>query len=190
MSATGILWTVVLVLALGGLASAVIATLRRIYWLALFALVPVAAGLLLDALQLARPQNPFFLVLLGVTLVALATVAGSPLVSLVMTNVTKLPESTDANAGIPNNEAAKPTSTSQQILRGGATIGYLERFALVGSLLVGQPAAIAIIVGIKGLGRFTELDTSVARERFIIGTLVSLTWAALCISVLLVTWGP
>ena len=186
MSATDIPWLAVLGLGAAALALAVVATIRRTYWLALFSLAPVCGGLLLDSLQIARPNDPVFLVLLGVSLAALATVAGSPLVSLVMTNITKLPEPGDANAGIPRDENAAPTATSQQILRGGATIGYLERFALVGSLLVGQAAAVAIIVGIKGLGRFTELDTSVARERFIIGTLVSLTWAALCISVLLV----
>jgi hypothetical protein len=186
MSAPSILWLVVVVLAVAAVALALVATLRRIYWLALFAVLPVGAGLLLDTLQLAKPQNLLFVVALGVCMVALATIAGSPFVSLIMTSVTKLPEPADANAGIPKDESPSGKSPSQQILRGGATIGYLERFALVGSLLLGQAAAIAIIVAIKGLGRFTELDSSVARERFIIGTLVSLTWAALCVSVLLV----
>jgi hypothetical protein len=36
------------------------------------------------------------------------------------------------------------------------------------------------IIAIKGLGRFSELSTSEARERFIIGTLVSMIWAVLC----------
>ena len=39
--------------------------------------------------------------------------------------------------------------------------------------------AIAYIVAIKGLGRFAELkETPVAAERFIIGTLASMLWAA------------
>jgi len=39
--------------------------------------------------------------------------------------------------------------------------------------------AIAYIVAIKGLGRFAELkETPVAAERFIIGTLTSMLWAA------------
>ena len=43
----------------------------------------------------------------------------------------------------------------------------------------GQPVAIAYVVAIKGLGRFAELKaTPVAAERFIIGTLTSMLWAA------------
>jgi hypothetical protein len=39
--------------------------------------------------------------------------------------------------------------------------------------------AIAYVVAIKGLGRFAELkETPVAAERFIIGTLASMLWAA------------
>jgi hypothetical protein len=39
--------------------------------------------------------------------------------------------------------------------------------------------AIAYIVAVKGLGRFAELkETPVAAERFIIGTLASMLWAA------------
>jgi hypothetical protein len=186
MSAPSILWLIVLLIGVAALIPVVLATLQRRFWLALFALAPVGAGLLLVGLHMSQPQNPLFVVVLGVVFAALATAAGGPLVSFVMTTITKLPEPTNANAGIPKDENASPTAPSQQILRGGATIGYLERFALVGSLALGQPAAIAIIVAIKGLGRFTELDTSVARERFIIGTLVSLTWAALAISVVLV----
>ncbi|MCC6270788.1 MAG: hypothetical protein IT190_05885 [Microbacteriaceae bacterium] len=66
------------------------------------------------------------------------------------------------------------------MLRGGSTIGYLERFAVIGAVLVGQAAAVAIVVAIKGLGRFTELDSAAARERFIVGTLASLIWAGAC----------
>ena len=186
MSAPSILWLIVLLIGTAAVVPVVLATLRRRFWLSLFALAPVGVGLLLDGLQIGRPQNSLFVVALGVVFAALATTAGSPLVSYVMTTITKLPEPANANAGIPKNENASPAAPSQQILRGGATIGYLERFAIVGSLVLGHAAAIAIIVAIKGLGRFTELDTSVARERFIIGTLVSLTWAALAISVVLV----
>ena len=47
------------------------------------------------------------------------------------------------------------------------------------AILTGQPVAIAYIVAIKGLGRFAELkETPVAAERFIIGTLTSMLWAA------------
>jgi hypothetical protein len=73
-------------------------------------------------------------------------------------------------------EAAAPT---QRILRGGAIIGVLERLGVCLAILTGQPVAIAYIVAIKGLGRFAELkETPVAAERFIIGTLTSMLWAA------------
>ncbi len=66
-----------------------------------------------------------------------------------------------------------------RILRGGAIIGILERFAVCLAILAGQPVAIAYVVAIKGLGRFAELKaTPVAAERFIIGTLTSMLWAA------------
>ena len=66
-----------------------------------------------------------------------------------------------------------------RIRRGGAIIGVLERLAVCLAILAGQPVAIAYVVAIKGLGRFAELkETPVAAERFIIGTLTSMLWAA------------
>ncbi|MBT2565749.1 hypothetical protein J7I84_04420 [Arthrobacter sp. ISL-85] len=78
-----------------------------------------------------------------------------------------------------NGPAAGPALPSQRILRGGAIIGVLERLGVCLAILTGQPVAIAYIVAIKGLGRFAELkETPVAAERFIIGTLTSMLWAA------------
>ena len=75
--------------------------------------------------------------------------------------------------------AAVETVSSTGILRGGAIIGVLERLAVCLAILAGQPVAIAYVVAIKGLGRFAELKgTPVAAERFIIGTLTSMLWAA------------
>lgn len=90
----------------------------------------------------------------------------------------------DASAGntvngditVPSETASGPTT---RILRGGAIIGVLERLAVCLAILTGQPVAIAYVVAIKGLGRFAELkETPVAAERFIIGTLSSMLWAA------------
>ncbi|WP_426998795.1 hypothetical protein [Pseudarthrobacter sp. N5] len=75
-------------------------------------------------------------------------------------------------------DPSAPAAT-QRILRGGAIIGVLERLAVCVAILTGQPVAIAYVVAIKGLGRFAELkETPVAAERFIIGTLTSMLWAA------------
>lgn len=85
------------------------------------------------------------------------------------------PPSHPASDG-PSDGPAQPT---QRILRGGAIIGVLERLGVCLAILTGQPVAIAYIVAIKGLGRFAELkETPVAAERFIIGTLTSMLWAA------------
>jgi hypothetical protein len=77
----------------------------------------------------------------------------------------------------PTQQAA--AVPAQRILRGGAIIGVLERLGVCVAILTGQPVAIAYIVAVKGLGRFAELkETPVAAERFIIGTLTSMLWAA------------
>jgi hypothetical protein len=64
-------------------------------------------------------------------------------------------------------------------LRGGTWIGILERAAIVGGVLAGYPAAVAFVIAVKGLGRYPEIrghpGTS---ERFVIGTLASMLWAA------------
>ena len=84
----------------------------------------------------------------------------------------------EGSAGGAGPVPATPDA-STRILRGGAIIGVLERLAVCLAILTGQPVAIAYVVAIKGLGRFAELkETPVAAERFIIGTLTSLLWAA------------
>ena len=65
----------------------------------------------------------------------------------------------------------------REVLRGGLTIGVLERIATAGTIIAGFPEGLAIVVAVKGVGRFTELEAPEARERFIIGTFASLIWA-------------
>lgn len=65
----------------------------------------------------------------------------------------------------------------REVLRGGLTIGVLERIGSAGAIIAGFPEALAIVVAVKGVGRFTELESPEARERFIIGTFASLIWA-------------
>ncbi|MHA7191649.1 hypothetical protein ACX80N_15300 [Arthrobacter sp. MDT2-16] len=65
------------------------------------------------------------------------------------------------------------------VLRGGLVIGVLERLAVTVAILGGQPVALAYVVAVKALGRYAELkETPAASERFIIGTLTSMLWAA------------
>ena len=94
------------------------------------------------------------------------------------TSDTPVTTATAATAAPAAGTAAASVS-SVRILRGGAIIGVLERLAVCLAILAGEPVAIAYVVAIKGLGRFAELkETPVAAERFIIGTLTSLLWAA------------
>jgi len=79
-----------------------------------------------------------------------------------------------------------------EVLRGGAWIGALERLAIFATLAARWPEGIAVVLAVKGLGRYPELrhqetadgtsrpNASGAAERFIIGTLVSMSWTAMC----------
>jgi hypothetical protein len=71
-----------------------------------------------------------------------------------------------------------PTPPDPTPLRGGRVIGYLERIAVVAALGLRWPEAIAIVLAVKGLGRYPELREPGAAEQFIIGTLASVLWAA------------
>ena len=75
------------------------------------------------------------------------------------------------------------------VLRGGAWIGALERVAIFATLVAGWPEGLAIVLALKGLGRYPELRAAEdgvrtgAAERFIIGTFTSVLWACACAGV-------
>ena len=115
---------------------------------------------------------------------AVAVLGGNPVTRRILEIATHGRVRDGANGGIMLDaqaagvsEGAEPGTATTEVLRGGTTIGYLERLAVVMSLIVGFPEAIAIVVAIKGVGRFSELAAAESRERFIIGTLSSLLWA-------------
>jgi hypothetical protein len=157
--------------------AAVFSAVKRQSWLALPSLIPVAAGLYIrtTGYDITLPSRGW-VVALSITTVALAIVSGGPLTTWVL-------RLTDRASDADGDTRA----SGSDVLRGGATIGYLERIAVVGALGLGQLGIVAAVIAIKGLGRFTELDTSEARERFIIGTLVSLLWAGLTAGLI---WAP
>jgi len=65
------------------------------------------------------------------------------------------------------------------VLGNGTWIGLLERFAITGTILVGYPEGVAVVVAVKALGRLPELrEHPVAGERFVVGSLASLVWSA------------
>jgi hypothetical protein len=93
-----------------------------------------------------------------------------------------------AVAGVGDGDGEYATqrgSSSGTVLRGGAWVGYLERAAISATLLAGWPEGMALVLAVKGVGRYPELvgPASVethAPETFIIGTLASVLWAAAC----------
>lgn len=176
-------WYIVLLVATViaiGLSLAAILTKRP--WLAAPSLLPAFAAI---ATAGWLEGNGFLVA--AITL--LGVIAGSPIVALILKLATSETVELGSYGGIlVKDSTSKAPQRSHEVLRGGATIGYLERFALIGTVLVGQPAAVAIIVAIKGLGRFSELESSQARERFIIGTLASLAWAGTCATAASLSW--
>ncbi len=85
----------------------------------------------------------------------------------------------------PTSAAAAGGPGDPEVLRGGAWIGVLERAAIAGTLLARWPEGLAVVLAVKGLGRYAELKAAAAAERFIIGTLASGLWAASCVGVVL-----
>lgn len=78
---------------------------------------------------------------------------------------------------------SKPERTGSEdieVLRGGLWIGIVERGLIAGSIVLGRPELMAVVIAVKGLGRFAEIKSSAAAgERFIIGTFVSIALASL-----------
>ena len=75
--------------------------------------------------------------------------------------------------------------SAQKDLPGGRWIGILERLAVYVSIVAGFPAGIAVVLAVKGLGRYPELraekegrEAARVGELFIIGTFASVLWAA------------
>lgn len=176
-------WTGVVLVLLAGLVGALLAMrLRRpqLAWIAIGA--GVAAFLLTAIAGAAAP--PVHAVLVTVLAFALAVLGGGPVVLLTLDLATADSRS-GSHGGImvaasQRTTGGLPTAIGQpiEVLRGGMTIGILERIATAGALLSGLPEGVAVVVAIKGVGRFSELASAEARERFIIGTLASLAWSA------------
>lgn len=149
--------------------------------LGLGAIIPVAIGGFAAAVQLDLPvPDPAFLSVLGISLAALGVVGGYPITVWVLSRAETGDASTDGDHGGIVVQDGATKSAKREVLRGGWLIGYLERFAVVAAIVLGHWEIVAAVIAIKGLGRFSELDHAVARERFIIGTLTSMIWAGAC----------
>ncbi len=175
-----LIWALSLLVIGGAIAATVLASRLGRPKLALLALIPVAAGLLAAVFGVRLlPEPSAFAAVLGLGIAAIAILAGSPLTVVVLDLASRgAPVRRGAHGGILIRR--ERTGEEQEVLRGGTTIGLLERAAIVGAIAVGHPEVIAALIAIKGLGRFNELDSAAARERFIIGTLASMLWAGAC----------
>jgi hypothetical protein len=77
-----------------------------------------------------------------------------------------------------------PIEQAGKVLRGGAWIGAMERVAIFATLIAGWPEGLAVVLAMKGLGRYPELKQPGVPERFIIGSFTSVLWAIGCAGVL------
>lgn len=199
-------WLLLLLVTSGSLAFAILAFRRQKLPFAAVSAGALAAALLVAALP-APGGSAVSGVVLGMLALGLAVVGGGPaaLLALRLATNNSVPQGEHGGILVENGTgstgpAPTPVSTPSaaaeapaapgapgapgafvhEVLRGGLMIGILERLAVAGAILAGFPEAIAVVVAIKGVGRFTELATAEARERFIIGTLASLIWACAC----------
>lgn len=130
-----------------------------------------------------------------VELFVVAVLGGSPVTATVLWLVDRRSARTDT------------LERAGEVLRGGAWIGAFERCAVFASLVAGWPEGLAVVLALKGLGRYSELRGTPAgpvagappggsgpaptgssggvAERFIIGTFASVLWACGCAGVLL-----
>ncbi|MGO1561497.1 hypothetical protein CZ771_04250 [Actinomycetales bacterium JB111] len=126
-----------------------------------------------------------------------AALTGSPVVSALLRRFTMRDTDRDGAADLHFHPRG--------LDNGGRWIGYLERAAIAASIVTGVPETVAVVLAIKGLGRYPELRSDqrpregadavvgddpagtpgghspivgLTAERFIIGTLASYLWAA------------
>jgi hypothetical protein len=155
---------------------------RRIWAPSSLALL-VAAGVVAAAPEVVDLEARAATALLVGVGALLAVAGGGPLTALVFDVVDRreLPTESLDRAG--------------QVLRGGAWIGALERGAIYATLVAAWPEGLAIVLAVKGLGRYPELraaervERSGAAERFIIGTFTSVLWACACAGVVTLVTG-
>ena len=121
-------------------------------------------------------------VVLAVALLGILAVGAGGLVT------TAVFRTVDQRDDAARGNGSESVEAASEILRGGAWIGMLERAAVYAAIVAGWPEGIAIVLAVKSLARYPELQAgaaSAAAERFIIGTFVSTLFACACAGVAL-----
>ena len=177
MLLTGIAWTLTVLVLAGAAVVSAIGFGRRGAVLPLVAAALLALGIVLGAIPTAVAPLPVT-ILTAVAALVTAVLGGDPITRLALTRTT-FDDEEGTHGGVVDR------ASGRELLRGGRVIGLLERLAVAGAIVAGFPEALAVIVAIKGVGRFSELENAAVRERFIVGTLASWTWAATAASVVL-----
>jgi hypothetical protein len=117
--------------------------------------------------------------------VVAAVVGGGPLTELVL----RLADRADHT----DRPDRRPPASDAELLRGGAWIGALERAGITAAILLGSAEGVAIVLAVKGLGRYPELRAPTGQaavaERFIVGTFTSVLWACACAGVAMLLVG-
>jgi len=164
-------WVAVFVFSAAALTLAILAWTAKSPWMIGGAAASLLAALIVAALP-GPGSTPILAILLSLVGAALAVIGGGPAATTSLQLATR--------GSVPNGQhgGILVETEPREVLRGGLAIGLLERLAVAGTIIAGFPAALAVIVAVKGVGRFTELDAAEARERFIIGSFVSLIWAS------------
>lgn len=157
---------------------AVVGATRRAPALVLPMAILLAVGVLLAALP-ADPAPTPITALVTVLALVVGVGGGDPVTRLVLERTT-FPTEESSSGGLV-------AADGRELLRGGRMIGLLERLAVAGVVVAGFPDALAVVIAIKGVGRFSELDSAAVRERFIVGTLVSWIWASAAACIVLLT---
>jgi hypothetical protein len=182
------LWSLAVLAISAAAAAAVASTWPGRHWLVLPAAVPIAIVVVVGLFGIVpEPPHRALAVLAALGIAVIGVAGGSSVVVLILraASATAIP---GTHGGILVDAEGSTPPPRREILRGGATIGYLERAALIGCVVTGQAGGVAVLVAIKGLGRFSELEHELARERFLIGTLASLLWAGVCVAAIAIWW--
>ena len=119
-----------------------------------------------------------------VLLAGLIAVLGNPVVRALLRRIDKASTSS-SEVEVARTRASLGLEAAQRELPGGRWIGMLERVAVYACIVAEFPAGIAMVLAVKGLGRYADLattsDSGTSRkgELFIIGTFASMLWAGL-----------